>query len=528
MIKIKLHLFITLCLIFLSLNTYPQSGIYNILDFGAKADGNTINTTAINKAIETCNSKGGGRVVIPPGNFVSGTVILLSDIELYLSPGAILTGSKDTTDYLLNKNLLMPGEGYNRYGLIYADDAHNISIAGKGEINGMGNYFMYSPYRYKYKGGDFDAKNTRQGMEYMKPGTIIEDGPVTYPFRPGLLITITNCEHVSITDVLLKESPEWTIRIGFCDDVKVHGITIDNNQMVPNNDGIHCTVSRNVTISDCNIITGDDAIIVSGFGDDQQPGKKYTHGNKSGCAENVTVTNCVLSSRSACIRVGYGEKPIRNLVFSNLVMYASNRGIGIFAREESSIDHVIFSNIIINNRLHSGHWWGKGEPIHISAIKSKEGGKAGAINDIQFTHINVVSENGIIIQGSPESIITNIGIDHLKLQINRGKYTDSYGGNFDFRPAYPLSAALFKHDVPGIYAQYADGFTLSNINLNWGNGLPGFFTYGLLADHCNDLHVEDSFILPADKKLPALKLSNGRPPVLLNCTTGIGINLIEK
>ncbi|MEP7377206.1 MAG: glycosyl hydrolase family 28-related protein [Chitinophagaceae bacterium] len=106
MINIKSHWFIPLSLIFFSLNTYPQSGIYNILDFGAKADGNTINTTAINKAIETCNSKGGGTVVIPPGNFVSGTVILLSDVELYLSPGAVLTGSKDTTDYLLNKNLL--------------------------------------------------------------------------------------------------------------------------------------------------------------------------------------------------------------------------------------------------------------------------------------------------------------------------------------------------------------------------------------------------------------------------------------
>jgi len=514
----------------LSFNAISQSSVYNIVDFGAKADGTTINTMAINTAIEKCNKNGGGSVIIPAGSFVSGTVILLSNVELYLSPGAVLLGSKDTLDYLLNKDILMPGEGYNRYGLIYANNAHDVSIAGKGTIDGTGNYFMYNPYQYKYRSGDFDAKVTRQGNEYMKPGTVIEDGPVTYPFRPGLLITITNCNDVSVTDITLKDSPEWTIRIGFCDGVKVRGITINNNPLVPNNDGIHCTVSRNITISDCNISAGDDAIIVSGFGTDVRTGNDFEYGNKTGVAENVVVTNCVLSSRSACIRIGYGERPIRNLVFSNLVMYASNRGIGIFAREESSIDHIIFSNIIINNRLHSGHWWGKGEPIHISAVKSKEGGKAGTINDIQFSGINAVSETGIVIQGSPESIITNIGFDHVKLQINRGKYTDTYGGNFDFRPAYPLSTALYKHDVPGVYVQYADQLKFADFNLSWGSNLPAYFTYGLWADHYKNLSLQNSFLLPApaNKKLSAIQLSNGTKPVIWNCSTAKGIQLLQS
>ena len=507
-----------------------QPYIYNITDFGARSEKSFISTAAINKAIQICNKNGGGTVFVPPGDFISGTIILLSNVSLELSAGAKLIGSKDTADYLLIDRVLMPTEGYSRYGLLYANDVQNISISGKGEIDGQGTYFMRSPYQYKYIGRDFDAIFTRQGNAFMKAGTIIEDGPVTYSFRPGLLITMTHCENVSITDVTMKDSPEWTIRLGFCDGVKIRGITIDNNQLVPNNDGIHCTVSRNITISDCNIVAGDDAIIVSGFGDDVRPGQKFTYGNKTGIAENVTVTNCVLSSRSACIRIGYGEYPIRNLVFNNLVMYASNRGIGIFAREQSSIEHVLFSNIIINNRLHSGHWWGKGEPIHISAVKSKAEGKAGTINDIRFSHINAESEAGIILQGSVESHLTNVDFDNVSLQIKRGKYTDSYGGNFDFRPAYPLSAALYKHDIPGLYAQFVDHARFNHVKITWANDLPSFFTNGFSIDQFTDVTLENSFILPAHKNglLKAIQFSNGIKPKILNCITGNGINLVSS
>lgn len=511
----------------LSAKAQTRPLIFNIIDFGARSDSSTVNTLAINSAIEACHKKGGGTVLVPPGYFVSGTVRLLSNIDLYLSAGAVLAGSKDTADYLANKKVLMNGEGYNRYGLVYANDAQNISISGRGTIDGNGDYFMYNPVRYKYKGRDFEAAYTRQGSVYMTEGIVIDDGPITYPFRPGMLLTLINCSNVALSDVTMRNSPEWTVRLGFCEGVTVKGITITNNQLVPNNDGIHCTVSRNVTISDCNISTGDDAIIVSGFGEDED--KSTAYGNKSGAAENVTVTNCVLSSRSACIRVGYGEKPIRNLVFSNLVMYASNRGIGVFAREQSNIEHVLFSNIIINNRLHSGHWWGKGEPIHISAVKSKEGGKPGRINDIQFFNINATSEHGIVLQGSPESILTNLRFTEVSLQINRGKFSDSYGGNFDFRPAYPLSTALFKHDVPGMYAQYTDGLSFSGFTLAWGENLPAYFTNGLWADHIKNMRIFNCFFPPAplSRRSAGVQVSNSTRPSVVNSFTGKAMDLFD-
>jgi polygalacturonase len=509
---------------------------YNILDFGARGDGKTINTAAINKAVEACNKKGGGTVLIPPGKFVTGTVVLLSNVNFHLEPGSVLIGSRDTTDYLKMESTLFE-EGYNRFGMICAVDAVNLSITGTGEINGNGTSFMNGLDKPHVGGHDYNRKFIRQGEEFMKPGSTFEDGPVSYPFRPGLMITIERSENILISDVILKDSPEWTIRIGDCDGAEIRGISILNNKLVPNNDGIHVTTSRNVRISDCNIFAGDDAIIVTGFGNSPLPedliSKKREPlriGNKTGIAENVTVTNCVLSSRSACIRVGYGNHPVRNLVFSNLVMYDSNRGIGVFARDDSRIENVLFSNIIISNRIHSGHWWGKGEPIHISAIQDTKNGKPGTINNIQFSDITATSETGIVIFGIDKSVIENVSLKNIKLTINKGKYSESYGGNIDLRPAYPLEYAIFEHDIPGLYAQYINHLTVSGFELNWGTGLPSFFTNGVEISHFSDVLLEGikADPSPSSKGLSAIRLSNGQGADLRNCTTGKGIVLLDK
>jgi polygalacturonase len=522
LIKTIMHL--QLLILFAACNN--QNSVYNILEFGAKNDGKTINTKAINKAVETCNLKGGGTVLIPAGIFVTGTVVLLSNVNLHLEPGGVLSGSKDTSDYLKMNSTLF-NEGYNRFGMFCALDAVNISITGSGEINGNGTVFMNGLDKPHMGGGDFDRRFIRQGEEFMKPGTFFEDGPVSYPYKPGLMITIERCENIRITDIRLIDSPEWTIRIGDCDNVDIRGISIMNNQLIPNNDGIHVTTSRNVRISGCNILTGDDAIIVSGFGTSPLPDDlllkaklPISTGNKTGIAENVTVTNCVLSSRSACIRVGYGAHPIRNLIFSNLVMYDSNRGIGVFARDDSKIENVLFSDIIINNRLHSGHWWGKGEPIHISAIRDTKDGTPGTIDNIRFTNVTATSETGILIYGTEKSIIKNIYMNNIQLTINKGKYTESYGGNFDLRPAWPLSEALFSHDIAGMYACWVNNLEVSQFDLTWGQGLPSFFTDGVEIDHFHDVLLKDLRVdpSPGSKGKAAIALCNGVKPVMINCT----------
>jgi hypothetical protein len=328
----------------------------------------------------------------------------------------------------------------------------------------------------------------------------------------------------------MKDSPEWTVKLLDCDDAEITGITILNNKLVPNSDGIHCTTSRNIRISDCYIFAGDDAIIVTGFGSSPLPGDPKWEsfqdmaGNKTGYAENVTVTNCVLSSRSACIRVGYGIHPIRNLTFSNIVMFDSNRGIGVFARDGSRIENLLFSDIIIENRIHSGHWWGKGEPVHISAIQDTETGSAGKIENIRLRNITATSETGILISGTGKSIIKDISLSGIKLTIKKGKYTDSYGGNFDLRPAWPLDKALFSHDIPGLYAGYVDNLRISDFELQWGAGLPSFFTEVVYVENFNDITLENITGNPSEKspEKTSVLLNEGKKAILRNIRTDKG------
>ncbi len=486
--KTKAYLLVVMFLCLVAGCSSKNQSFYNICDFGAKGDGKTLNTISIQKAIDACNYKGGGTVLVPAGDFVTGAIRLLSNVKLYLEPGAHLTGSPDLEDYLLDGK---------RHGMIFAYRARNISISGEGEINGQGSLFHIKGQVHELQ--DFDRKFTRQGEQYAPADIFPPDGPLKYDRRPGMMIVLEQCEQITIKDITLKDSPVWTMRIADCDDVLVTGISIYNNLLIPNSDGIHCTSSRNIRISDCDIRAGDDAIIVTGFAtDDYFTGDSITPsdyasreiGNKTGYAENVTVTNCVLQSRSAGIRVGYGENSIRNCTFQNIVIYGSNRGIGVFSRDEGSIENITFSDIIIETRIHSGHWWGNGEPIHVSAIAQSDGISAGVVSNIKFFNITATSETGIVIYGTSDTHCQNISLENIQLTIRKSELEDTYGGNFDLRPTLRHEDAIFSHDIPGIYAGYTDGLTIEDFAITWKDNLASYFTNGIYCENFTGLEID--------------------------------------
>ena len=507
-ISVRYSRCVTLAFLFIAAICNAQkTAVYSILDYGAVGNGQTINTKAINATIEKCHADGGGTVLVPAGIYMTGTIRLLSNINLYLEPGAVLKGSRDTSDYLALSSAIF-SEGYTHYGLIIAKNAVNISITGQGEINGNGTWFMHDISRVN----DFfslDRNATRQGQSYMAKGAPSADGPFSYDYRPGMMFTFDHCEKIHLTDIVIKDAPEWTMRIGDCDQVNIHGITIQNNPLIPNNDGINCTSSSNIRISDCSIFTGDDAIAINGY---EEPGReKDSVGNISDMAGNVTVSNCILSSRSSCIRIGDGTRPLKNLLFNNIVMDASNRGIGIFARNNTNIENVIFSNIIIRTRIFSGNWWGKGEPIHISAVKDKATGNGGKIRNIRFSNIIATAETGMIIYGSPEGSIEDIYFDKVSLTIQPGKLAKSFGGNFDLQPIYPSSLGIIKHDIPALYAQYVKNLQITEFEINWKVGLETYFTNGIEINHFNHIRIEGMRGGPAFKTpgLAGISLSDG-------------------
>jgi len=458
---------------------------YNILDFGALKG--KLSTIAIQKAVDECYTAGGGRVVVPTGIFVTGSFILKSNVNLYLEQGAELSGSENIQDYTV---------GDITHGLIYCEDAVNVAISGSGTINGNGTKF-YMPDKTQGS-AEFDKSVIRQKDNYMPEGTFFTDGPLVRISNPGICLAFFNCTNVSITGITIKDTPFWATRFNYCDGVLIDGITILNNPLVPNNDGIHCSTSRNIRISNCNVIAGDDAIVVTGFSRDTEvPGynsseqDNHLYGNKTVYAENVAVTNCQLKSSSVGIRIGYGQHPIRRCTFSNIVIYDSQRGIGIFAHDASNIEDLIFTDIIIETRLFNGQWWGHGEPIHLSGVSRFSGLAAGQIRNVQFNNINAIGEQGILVYGQKDSPMENILFNNVQLHIRKGKETMDYGGNFDLRPAALRSMKMFKHDIPGIYAQNVNNLSIRSFNLSWNNDLPDFFTHGIECKDVSDLLIDD-------------------------------------
>jgi hypothetical protein len=272
-------------------------------------------------------------------------------------------------------------------------------------------------------------------------------------------------------------------------------------------------------MSDCDIRAGDDAFIITGFTmDEETPGynleeqQKYQFGNKTEYAENISVSNCHLQSRSSAIRVGYGQHPIRRCTFTNIVIYGSNRGIGIFAHDAADIEELIFSDIIIDTRLHNGQWWGNGEPIHLSSISRFEDQPVGTIRKVQFNNIIATGEHGIIAYGHPDSPMEKISFRNVQLKVKKGKETIGYGGNVDLRPAADISMQIFEHDIPGLFARYVNGLEITDFDLEWGKDLPGFFTHGIWLEHVTALEIEDFSGIgnPVAKNAEKIKLIESR------------------
>jgi polygalacturonase/endo-1,4-beta-mannosidase len=453
-------------------------GFFNIKNYGAKGDGHTLDTKGINKTIAACVKAGGGTVCVPSGVFVTGTFQLFSNVNLFLSPGAVILASDNTNDYLLQTDYGFSGSGAGgkKLGIIFADHAENVSITGTGTIDGRASAYFYMDS--VQVSSEEDNKYTRQGKNYMNSAKGNSDAPVMWKGefgnRPGTQIIFHACKKVTVQGITVRNANDWTMDLNACDDVKVLGMSIDNDMRVPNSDGIDMYDSKNVIISDCDIRAGDDAIAVVS-------------------TSNLKVTNCSLYSRSSGIRVGYNgfnDNNSGNLLFDNIRIYGSNRGIGIFQRRKGNIENMLFSNMIIDTRLYPGQWWGHGEPIHISALPGIGSKEVGTISNVRFSNIIAKGEEGIVLYGSEESVLRDIRFDNVQMTLTRGPLTDLYAGNFDLRATNDPKQAIFKHDIPALYARYVNNLAVKNFDVSWEYSLPSYFTNAIACDHFQQLTIE--------------------------------------
>jgi len=388
--------------------------VYEVTAYGAKGDGVTDDAEAIQSAIDQCSLEGGGRVLFERNHvFLSGPVELKSNVELYLESTAVLKANPDEKIYHLSAFGENRGEGMM---WLYANHAENISITGKGTIHGNGIAFMGAELEDSYE---------------LKP---LAD-PAFDP-RPHVL-TLTAVNNLTIRDVTIKEGAYWTVHLIGCNEAVIEGINLLNNLKIRNGDGIDIDHSKNVRIANCHITSGDDCICL----------KNRREFEQYGSCHDITVTNCVMSSRSCAIKIGSENMDsIYNVMIDNCIITRSNRGLGIQNRDEGTVTDVTFSNIRMDCRLWSDVWWGKAEPIYVTSYPRANGnhkdanwrfpkgqteGKSGEVSRIHFYNISANSENGCFIGCDEEGKVDDIIFDNVRLKLV-GPKTDSYV--FDKRP----------------------------------------------------------------------------------------------
>ena len=401
-----------LFLLVLSLSSYAQR-IYNVVDYGAVGNKIADDAKAIQQAIDECSANGGGTVLLPANHtFMSGPLCLKSNVDLHLEATAVLLANPDEGIYKLSAFGENRGEGMM---WIYANGADNISITGKGTIHGNGIAFMGKELDDSYE---------------LKPVT-------TFDPRPHVL-TLTDVKNLTIRDITIRDGAYWTVHLIGCDGAVIDGISLLNNLKIRNGDGIDLDHSRNVRISNCHITSGDDCICL----------KNRREFEQYGPCHDITVTNCVMTSRSCAIKIGSENMDsIYNVVFDNCVITRSNRGLGIQNRDEGTVTDVMFSNIIMDCQLWSDVWWGKAEPIYVTSYPRANGnhkdanwrfpkgetvGRCGEVSRIYFNNIVANSENGCFVGGDIEGKVNNVHFCNVRLV--RKKVTAYEGGAIDLRP----------------------------------------------------------------------------------------------
>ena len=401
-----------LFLLVLSLSSYAQR-IYNVVDYGAVGNKIADDAKAIQQAIDECSANGGGTVLLPANHtFMSGPLCLKSNVDLHLEATAVLLANPDEGIYKLSAFGENRGEGMM---WIYANGADNISITGKGTIHGNGIAFMGKELDDSYE---------------LKPVT-------TFDPRPHVL-TLTDVKNLTIRDITIRDGAYWTVHLIGCDGAVIDGISLLNNLKIRNGDGIDLDHSRNVRISNCHITSGDDCICL----------KNRREFEQYGPCHDITVTNCVMTSRSCAIKIGSENMDsIYNVVFDNCVITRSNRGLGIQNRDEGTVTDVVFSNIQMDCQLWSDVWWGQAEPIYVTSYPRANGnhkdanwrfpkgetkGRCGEVSRIFFNNITAVSENGCFVGGDEKGKVNNIYFNNVRL-FNK-KVTNYEGGQIDLRP----------------------------------------------------------------------------------------------
>ena len=451
---------------------------YNIRDFGAKGDAKTLDTAALQAAIDTCHRTQGGTVLVPAGVFVIGTVELKSNVTLHIAAQGRLLGSADGKQYRAADDIPLSGDATLRdgnVGLIFAVNSENITVEGPGTIDGQGAEF-HSPSR------GVPPPSGRGGSQ-----------------RPYHLL-FYRCKNLRIRDVFLFASAFHSVRVIQSDFVWMHGLRI-YNRVNGNNDGFHFISCEHVHVSDCDVQSQDDACALFGS------------------CKNVTITNSTFSTRWSVFRFGGGNP--ENVVISNCVIYETyGCPIKMHFGPDSQVQNILFSNLILRDVT---------GPISIDLAPHARGGDTpsenssnGFVRNIMFKGIRaqVLSEgrqfpdmpfkSGYRAGETRQCIVLNCVGDWFLEDVVLSDVHITYGGGGTAeesqREVPQVAGEYFEIGTPpayGLYARKVRGLSLNNVRFEVEQA---DLRPAVLLDHVSDVAVNALSVQGDKQTKTALRL----------------------
>ena len=411
------------------------NSVFNVRDFGAKGDGVTYDTKAIQAAIDACTNARGGRVVLQGGTFLTRTIILKSNVTLFIEAGAVLLGSTNLEDYSEIEPAYVTYT-YSHRAFIYAEKADNVSIIGKGAIDLQGKKF---PHQEKHQGG---------GMEWGQS-----------PF----CVRLVQCRNLTLRDVTIRNCPMAAVRIVAGENVLVEGVVIDSRVRI-SGDGIEIVSSREVCISNCRVNSWDDGICLKSSSADS--------------CRNITITNCTVSSLCNAIKFGTESSGgFENITVSNCTIeggmetsgehagWRSINGLALMIVDGGTMNQINVSNLVMRG-VRTAIFVHIGNRARLYSPDQPVPG-IGVLKNVSISNIQAEVVDGDFccsITGEPGHPVENILIENIRVRHPGGNAVEAAARVMAELPkAYPESIMYGPLPAYGFYCRHANGLTLRNL-----------------------------------------------------------------